>query len=314
MRKNLDSGVLHAMRAFVCVVDAGSFSQAAEQVQLTTAQVSRLVSDLEKRLQAKLLQRNTRRQTLTEAGTAYLASCRQILDLVAQAEAQAGGAALAASGRLRVQCMTNFGQHYVSPLLPEFFKRHPAVQIEYNTSQYAPDLLARGTDVSLYLAAQLPDSALVSRRLGTTFSVLCASPAYLARNGEPKAPADLAGHACLQLVNPSVSLAWKLVGQGPQTHQLAPEGPCVADSPDVVREVAEAGAGITLLPLFTVIDSVRAGKLVRVLEPWRSPDIGVFALMPSRDFLDAKTRAWLSFLEERLVPVIEEDAQYFRSA
>lgn len=180
MRKNLDSGVLHAMRAFVCVVDAGSFSQAAEQVQLTTAQVSRLVSDLEKRLQAKLLQRNTRRQTLTEAGTAYLASCRQILDLVALAEAQAGGAALAASGRLRVQCMTNFGQHYVSPLLPEFFERHPAVQVEYNTSQYAPDLLARGTDVSLYLAAQLPDSALVSRRLGTTFSVLCASPAYLA--------------------------------------------------------------------------------------------------------------------------------------
>lgn len=124
--------------------------------------------------------------------------------------------------------------------------------------------------MSLYLAAQLPDSALVSRRLGTTFSVLCASPAYLESNGEPKAPADLAGHACLPLVNPSVSPAWKLVGQGRQTHQLAPEGRCVADSPDVLREAAEAGAGITLLPLFTVIDAVRAGKLVRLLERWRA--------------------------------------------
>lgn len=312
MRKILDSGVLHAMRAFVCVVDAGSFSQAGAQLGLTTPQVSRLVNDLEKRLQARLLQRTTRQRALTETGVAYLARCRQILDLVAQTEAQAAGAALSLRGRLRVQCMSSFGQHYISPLLPEFFERHPTVQVEYNTSQYLPDLLARGTDVGLYLATELPNSALVSRRLGTTFLILCASPGYLAHNDAPCLPGDLVRHAGLRLVNPSVSAAWKLIGPRGQAYELTPEGPCVSDSPDVLREAAEAGAGIGLLPLFSVIDAVRAGRLVRVLDGWRSPNIGVFLLMPSRDFVDGKTRAWVDFLEERLTPTLEQDAQYFQ--
>lgn len=313
MRKNLDNGVFHAMRAFVCVVDAGSFSQAAEQLHLTTAQVSRLVGDLETRLQAKLLYRTTRQRSLTDVGAAYLERCREILDLVAEAEAQASGTAFVPSGYLRVQCMTNFGQHYVSPLLPEFFRQYPSIRVEYSTSQYVPDMLARGTDVSIYLAEKLEDSRLVSRRLGTMFSVLCASPAYLDKYGTPEAPADLSNHACLQAVNPSVSPYWDLVTPDGLAYQLAPAGPCVSDTPVVLRDAAEAGVGIALLPLFTVVEAVRTGRLVRVLSPWRSPDIGVFALMPSRHFRDAKTRAWLAFLEERLVPAIEQDTRFFEA-
>ena len=313
MRKNLDNGVFHAMRAFVCVVDAGNFSRAAEQLQLTTAQVSRLVGDLEKRLQAKLLHRTTRQRSLTDAGAAYLERCREILDLMDEAEAQASDTGFVPSGYLRLQCMTNFGLHYVSPLLPEFFRRYPSIRVEYTTSQYVPDLLARGTDVSLYLAEKLEDSRLVSRRLGTTFSVLCASDAYLAKHGSPQTPADLARHACLQAINPSVSPIWRLVTADRLNHELTPQGPCVSDTPDVLRDAAQAGVGIALLPLFTVIEAVRAGRLTRVLPSWRSPDIGVFALMPSRHFRDAKTRAWLGFIEERLAPAIERDAQFFEN-
>ncbi len=311
MRNKLDGGVLHAMRAFACVVDTGSFTAAADQMALTTAQVSRLVGALEKRLQAKLLHRTTRQRALTEAGEAYLERCREVLGLVAEAEAAASGAALVPRGRLRLQCMTNFGQRYVSPLLPTFLRQYPSIQVEYRTSQYVPDLLARGTDVSLYLAAELQDSGLVSRRLGTTFSILCASPAYLAANRSPRTPADLARHPCLQLVNPSVSPDWKLQGTRQRSHELTPEGPCIADTPDLLREAAENGAGIALLPLFSVIEAVRAKRLMRVLPAWRSPDIGVFALMPSRQFVDARTRAWLSFLDEHLVPAINEDARFF---
>lgn len=311
MRNKLDGGVLHAMRAFVCVVDSGSFTAAADQMALTTAQVSRLVGELEKRLQAKLLHRTTRQRALTEAGEAYLERCREVLGLVAEAEAQASGAALVPRGRLRLQCMTSFGQRYVSPLLPAFLREHPSIQVEYRTSQYEPDLLARGTDVSLYLAAGLQDSGLVSRRLGTTFSILCASPAYLAAHRAPRSPADLARHPCLQLVNPSVSPDWQLQGSRQRFHQLTPEGPCTADTPELLREAAEHGAGIALLPLFSVIESVRARRLARVLPAWRSPDIGVFALMPSRHFVDARTRAWLSFLDQHLVPAISADAQFF---
>jgi DNA-binding transcriptional LysR family regulator len=164
-----------------------------------------------------------KRVCFSERHVAYLARCRQILDLVAQTEAQAAGAALSLRGRLRVQCMSSFGQHYISPLLPEFFERHPTVQVEYNTSQYLPDLLARGTDVGLYLATELPNSALVSRRLGTTFLILCASPSYLAHNDAPCLPGDLVRHAGLRLVNPSVSAAWKLIGPRGQAYELTPE-------------------------------------------------------------------------------------------
>ncbi|MBU9480764.1 LysR family transcriptional regulator [Burkholderia multivorans] len=315
MRKNLDNGVFHAMRAFVCVVDAGSFSQAAEQLQLTTAQVSRLVGELEKRLQAKLLHRTTRQRTLTDVGSAYLERCREVLALVAEAEAQASGTAFAPSGSLRLQCMFTFGRHYVAPKLPEFFRRFPDIRVEYSTSQYVPNLLARGIDVSLYVAEKMPDSGLVSRRLGTTFSVLCASPDYLAEYGSPRSPTDLARHACLQAVNPSVSSRWNLVApKTKRNHELIPEGPCVADTPDVVRTLAEAGTGIALLPLFSVIDSVREGRLTHVLTQWRSPDIGVFALMPSRHYLDAKTRVWLEFAEEQISPAIANDARYFERA
>ncbi len=312
MRKNLDNGVFHAMRAFVCVVDAGSFSLAAEQLQLTTAQVSRLVGELEKRLNAKLMHRTTRQRALTDVGAAYLERCREVLSLVAEAEAQASGTAFTPSGSLHLQSMHTLGRHYVVPRLPEFFRRYPNIRVEYSTSQYLPNLLARGTDVSLYVAEKLPDSGLISRRLGTTFSVLCASPDYLAEHGMPRTPTDLGGHACLQALNPSVSPIWTLMTpNSKRTHELMPEGPCVADTPDVLRTLAEAGTGIALLPLFSVIDAVRAGRLIHVLAPWRSPDIGVFALMPSRHYLDAKTRVWLEFAEERIAPAIEEDARYF---
>lgn len=314
MRNKLDGGVLHAMRAFVSVVDAGSFTAAAEHMGLTTAQVSRLVAELEKRLQSRLLQRTTRQRALTETGEAYLERCREVLGLVAEAEAAASGAALAPRGRLRLQCMTSFGQRYVSPLLPAFLRRHPAIQVEYRTSQYVPDLLARGTDVSLYLAAELQDSGLVSRRLGTTFSILCASPDYLAARRAPRTPADLARHPCLQLVNPSVSPHWKLQDTRHRLHELKPDGPCIADTPDLLRETAENGAGIALLPLFSVIEAVRTRRLVRVLPAWRSPDIGVFALMPSRQFVDARTSAWLSFLDEHLAPAIRADTQFFAAS
>lgn len=314
MRNNLDNGVLHAMRAFVSVVDAGSFSRAGEQLNLTTAQVSRLVSELEKRLQTKLLQRTTRQRVLTDTGAAYLERCREVLHLVADAEAQAGGATQSVSGRLRIQCMANFGQQYVAPLLPEFFALHPGVQIEYSTSQYVPEMLARGIDISLYLSASLPDSGLVARRLGTTFAVLCASPAYLRAHGTPATPKDLSQHACLQLLNPSVNPVWKLQAAGHAPFSYSPSGTLVAETPDVVCAAAEAGVGITLMPLFCVIDAIRAGRLRRVLTDWRSPDIGVFALMPSRHYLDGKTRAWLQFIDQRLVPAVERDTQFFMTA
>ncbi|WER50805.1 LysR family transcriptional regulator [Cupriavidus sp. WKF15] len=311
MRKILESGLIHALRAFVRVVDSGSFTAAAEQMNLTTAQVSRLVTDLEKRLGAKLLQRTTRHRALTDAGADYAKRCREILAMIDEAEANASKTASKPKGRLRVQCMANFGQHYVAPMLADFCRAYPELTVDYRTSQYFPDLLARGVDVSLYLAESLSDSGLVARRLGTTFAVVCASPTYLDRYGAPKTPAELNSHACLRLVNPSITPEWRLTTDEGIILDLSPRGPLVADTPELLLDVTLQGAGITLLPLFSVIDAIRDGQLQRVLPAWRSPDIGVFALLPSRHFMDAKTRAWLEWADKRVSPQLREDAAFF---
>jgi DNA-binding transcriptional LysR family regulator len=311
MRKPLDGGLLHAMRAFLRVVDSGSFTAASDQMELTTAQVSRLVAELEKRLGAKLLQRSTRHRVLTDSGLEYAERCRDILASIDEAEAGVRGTATKPQGRLRVQCMVNFGQHYIAPIMGDFCAEFPDLSVEYVTSQYVPDLLARGVDASIYLAEMLPDSGLVARRLGTTFSILCASPAYLENHFAPLTPDDLNSHVCLRLVNPSVRPEWNLIDSAGNTQQVQAFAKLTADTPDMLLDVALRGGGITLLPLFTVIDSVREGRLERVLPQWRSPDIGVYALLPSRQLLNAKTKAWLEWVDARMQPQLEADFAFF---
>ncbi|KAA5708341.1 LysR family transcriptional regulator, partial [Klebsiella pneumoniae] len=162
MRKNLDGGLLHAMHAFLKVIDSGSFTAAAEQMDLTTAQVSRLISELETRLGTKLIQRSTRQQALTDIGATYAERCRFFISMVDEAEAEVTGTASKPKGRLRVLSMGSFGHHYVFPVMAEFCKHYPELTVEYTTSQYVPDLLAKGVDVSLYLTESLTDPRFVA--------------------------------------------------------------------------------------------------------------------------------------------------------
>jgi DNA-binding transcriptional LysR family regulator len=310
MRKDLDYGLLHAMNAFVHVMDGGSFTAAAEHLGMSKAQVSRLVTLLENRLQAKLLHRSTRRIAATEAGERYAARCKAILDMVAQAEGEVGGGARVPIGRLRVMSMTAFGNRYVTPLVSMYCAANSRVTVEYSSSQSPPDLLAEGIDVSIYLAQYLPDSALVALKLGRMFSVLCAAPGYLARCGTPQHPQDLARHTCLRLVNSSFTSSWQL-DRGSERATIDPEGPLVGNTTEVLLDGALSGLGIALLPAYSVVDDLRSGRLAQVLPGWRSPEIGIFALLPSGRFVDAKTRAWIDLLKEQLPPAIERDMAYF---
>lgn len=311
MRKNLDGGLLHAMHAFLKVIDSGSFTAAAEQMDLTTAQVSRLISELETRLGTKLIQRSTRQQALTDIGATYAERCRQVISIVDEAESEVTGTASKPKGRLRVLSMGSFGHHYVFPVMAEFCKNYPELTVEYTTSQYVPDLLAKGVDVSLYLTESLTDSRFVARRIGTIFSVLCASPAYLEKHGKPESPEDLKNHACLRLVNPSITPDWHLLNAKGESYQIDIGGQLIADNPELLLDVVQQDMGIALLPMFSALDAVQNGRLCHILPEWRSPDIGVYTLLPSRHFIDAKTRAWLDWVEEYISPRIEMDASYF---
>lgn len=299
---------LHNMRAFVHVAETGSYTAAATLLNTTTASVSRAVSNLETHLQARLLNRSTRRIALTEVGQRYLLRCQQILAYVEEAEAEAGYAHARPHGKLRVHSMTGVGQHYVVRAITEYRRRYPDVSFDLTMANRIPDLLEEGFDVAIVLASELPDSGLVSQTIGHTYSIVCASPDYLKIRGVPKTPADLRDHDCLRLVSPVVPLdQW--VFEGPNGRETVSLGasPFQVNVGDAMGEAISSGMGIGLLPVYSAIEKLRSGELVRVLPQYRLQLLQLYALYPSRQYLDAKIKTWVSYLREVLPKVIHDD-------
>jgi DNA-binding transcriptional LysR family regulator len=304
---------LQNMRVFVRVVEAGSFTGAAQQLNTTTAYASRAVSDLEAHLRTRLLNRTTRRIALTEAGERYLQRCEQILAYVDEAEAEAGHAQAQPAGKLKIHAMTSFGQHYVVPAVGAYQQLYPDVSVELTLAQRMPDLLDEGYDVALVLATDLPDSGFVSQRIASAFSIACAAPAYLERHGVPKTPSDLAGHTCLQLVTPVFPTAqWQFSGpDGEETINLGAASFQVNVAEAMAVSVRE-GMGIGLLPIYSAIGGLRSGELVWILPEYKSQEMNVYAMYPSRQYLDAKIRTWVELLRERLPVTLANDQAELR--
>jgi len=299
---------LQNMRVFVRVVEAGSFTGAAQHMNTTTAYASRAVSDLEAHLRTRLLNRTTRRIALTEAGERYLQRCEQILAYVDEAEAEAGHAQAQPSGKLKIHAMTSFGQHYVVPAVGAYQQLYPDVNVELTLAQRMPDLLDEGYDVALVLATDLPDSGFVSQRIASAFSIACAAPGYLERCGVPKTPADLANHTCLQLMTPVFPVSqWQFAGPGgDETINLGPATFQVNVAEAMAVAVRE-GMGIGLLPIYSAISGLRSGELVWILPEYKSQEMNVYAMYPSRQYLDAKIRTWVELLREKLPVTLASD-------
>jgi DNA-binding transcriptional LysR family regulator len=291
--------MLHAMRVFVRVADAGSFTAAALQSDTSTAQVSRLVSELEKHLQARLLHRTTRRLALTEAGERFLEQSRAILGQVEQARVEAGGAHLVPRGQLRVHSTIGLGIQLLATLAGRYNEIYPDVNLDLLLSQRQPDPLEDNLDVIITLSRELPDSELIAQQLGTVFHVVCASPIYLKQHGAPQVPADLEHHRCLRLADPVFSDSWSFVGNdGEQT--IRPGETFKVNVAEAMSSAAEAGMGICLLPDYVAVPALQRGSLVRLLPQFRLQEKSIYALYPSRRFLDAKVKTWVDFLKQEL--------------
>jgi DNA-binding transcriptional LysR family regulator len=305
---------LQNMRMFARVVEAGSFTAAAQHLHTTTAYASRAVSDLEAHLRTRLLNRTTRRIALTEAGERYLQRCEQILAYVDEAEAEAGDAHARPCGKLKVHAMTGFGQHCVVPAIGRYQQRYPDVHVDLTLSQRVPDLLDEGYDVSLVLGPDLPDSGLVSQRLGSAFSIACASQAYLDRNGAPRTPKDLERHVCLHMVTPTFpSDKWSFEGpNGPESIVL-PAATFQVNFSEAMAAAVREGMGIALLPIYSAIRGLKCGELVRILPEYKSQQMNVYALYPSRQYLDAKIRTWVDFLRDELPTTLAADQAALRT-
>ena len=299
---------LQNMRVFMRVVETGSFTAAAQQMATTTAHVSRSISDLETHLRTRLLNRTTRRLAMTEAGERYLHRCEQIVAYVDEAEAEARHAQARPAGTLRLHAMSSLAQHYLMSAIARYHEKYPEVFVDLTLSPRMPDLLEEGLDVSVIVSSQLPDSGLISQKLGESRTVVCASPRYLAHRGTPITIADLADHDCVQLQSPSVlaSDRWTFTGEDGE-HTVTVNGPLRVNGAESLRLSLQEGMGIGLLPAFTALESLRTGSLVRVLPEYTLPVLSVYALYPSRQYLDAKIRAWIELLRAEVTEAMTAD-------
>ncbi|HBP4866880.1 TPA: LysR family transcriptional regulator [Pseudomonas aeruginosa] len=299
---------LQNMRAFVCVAETGSFTAASQQLNTTTAYVSRAVANLETHLRTRLLNRTTRRIALTEAGQRYLLRCEQILAYVEEAEAEASDAHARPAGKLKLHSMTGIGQHYVIRAIAGYRQQYRDVTFDLTMANRVPDLLDEGFDVAIVVASELPDSGFISQRIGETYSILCASPEYLRLNGTPSEPSELASHDCLRLVSPVVPLdRWLFDGPNGQEMVSIGASPFQVNVGDAMTEAICSGLGIGILPVYSAIEDLGKGTLVRVLPQHRLQQLNVYALYPSRQYLDAKIKTWVEYLKESLPGLLQRD-------
>ncbi|PLZ00026.1 LysR family transcriptional regulator [Burkholderia sp. WAC0059] len=304
---------LESMRMFVRIAEAGGFAKAASRVSVSTAAVSRALTDLEARLKVRLVNRTTRQISLTETGTRYLQHCRQILAHVDIANAEAEGTRNQPSGTLRIHAMTSLGQHYLAPLIPRYTQLFPDVSVELVLALRVPDLIEEQFDISVIAASHLADSSMVSQCLGSTRSVLCASPQYLSRQGMPMSPPDLERHICLSpAVQDALSGSW--VFDDPDGAMFRPprRAPFTVNDAEALAEAIRAGLGIGRLPLSTALQGIRDGSLVQVLPGSPLQPYNIYALYASREFLDSKIRTFVDFLRETVPPRIEQQHREFR--
>jgi DNA-binding transcriptional LysR family regulator len=301
--------LLRSMRIFTRVAEAASFTAAAQQLDITTAQASRAVTDLEAHLRTRLLNRTTRRVALTDAGNRYLARCKEVIALVDVSEAEASNAQVSPSGVLRMHAPITFGQHYVVPALTRYLDAHPQVRVELTLSQNVPDMLDEGYDVFLQITTStLPDSALISHRICTMPSVLCASPRYIERAGVPRSIDELPEHACLQLVTAFFPVdRWIFEGPQGSVEVDLPPGRLRVNAADALAVAVTDGLGIAPLPALSVQPLLKSGALVRVLPEWELQTMTIYAMYASRQYLDAKIKTWVAFLRDFVVGTLESE-------
>lgn len=291
---------LEAMRVFAAVVDRSGFSAAADALDLSTTSVTRQVAALEKRLGTRLLNRTTRRVSLTSAGAAYYQRAVQLLAELDDIEAAVGAQALAPSGLLRINAPVSFGIARLGPLLAGYRVRYPQVKLDLSLNDRLVDMVEEGFDVAIRITRQ-PAPNLIARKLADARILLCASPDYLARAGTPATPDALSQHACLAYSYWAGGDEWTLQGPGRET--TVHIGGCLrANNGDVLREAALAGMGIVLQPDFVVGEDIVAGRLVPVLPGWSVPPIGIHAVYASRSHLAPKVRSFIDYLVEALAP------------
>ncbi|CAM2155083.1 LysR family transcriptional regulator [Pararobbsia alpina] len=288
---------LRAFEVFVTVVNRGGFARAAEALETSPANVTRYVNELEAHLGTRLLNRTSRKLSLTEGGETLYARCKTILEDVTEVEGLVSTTSIEPRGRLRINAPVSFGIMHLAPLWPLFMERYPDVELEVALADRVVDIVEEGFDLAIRISRSGPvDYA--ARKLATSKNIVCASPAYLDRWGHPEQPNDLLKHRCIGYTYSATANIWQLTDSDGKPHPVEVNCHMFSNNGDTARAAALAGQGVIWQPTFLIGDDLRAGRLVHVLPDYRLPDIDVLAVYPSRRHLSAKVRAMINFLVE----------------
>ncbi|MEH6402116.1 MAG: LysR family transcriptional regulator [Sneathiella sp.] len=288
---------LKNMAAFVAVVEHKSFSQAGRELRLSTAVISARVAKLEAEIGVRLLNRTTRHVVPTEEALIYSEDCRRILTQVYAAEAALSSRDRSPVGSLKITAPLVFGRRFLAPLLPIFQKQYPKLQIRLHLSDTFVDLIKDGMDMGIRIA-DLPDSAMIARKLGNSPRVICASPDYLKKAGVPQTPNDLLDHNCLLLRFPgSTQFQWHFLNEG-EKFSIPVQGDLDTNNGDILRDWALAGHGICLKSRWEVERELVSGELVQVLKNYRLAPVNISAMHPHGNITPLKVRLFIDFLVE----------------
>ena len=286
------------MQLFVQVAETGSLSRAAQAMELSNAAASRHLSALEERLGGRLVERNTRRLYITETGQEFLRRSKALLAELQDAEAAVNAATLNPTGTLRITASLSFAMQHIAPLLPEFTRRYPKVNVHVETANRYLDLIDNNIDVAVRTREFEPDSNITIRRLAETRRILAASPGYLARHGKPVHLDDLASHQLLIYTYANHPNEMRFTRDG-ETVTVSARGLLESNDGQILRVAALSGMGILVQPKYILYDDLVAGRLVPVLDAWDLPRLTMNLAFQTRSYMPMKVRVFIDALVER---------------
>ena len=289
---------LKALEVFVEVVQKNGFARAADALDTSPANVTRIIADLEAHLGTRLLNRSSRRMSLTESGQGLFERAKVIVEDMAEIEAIASSSVLAPRGLLRINAPLSFGVLQLAPLWPLFMAQYPDIELQVSLIDRVVDIVEEGYDLAIRIS-RTGSTAHAARRLATSRNICCASPAYLARHGAPATPAELKQHNCIGYSYSASADEWRFADAAGHPHPVTVSCSLHANNGDTARAAALAGAGIIWQPTFLIGDDLRSGRLLPILPGFHLPDIDILAVYPSRRHLSAKVRVMIDFLAAR---------------
>lgn len=289
---------LNAMAIFVRVVERGSFSAVARELQTTQPTISKVLRALEARLGGKLIARSTRKLSLTDEGQRYYNECRNILAAVDAAELSFQSGRETVAGSLRIGSSVSFGRMQIAPRLPGFLARYPQVQIDLQLSDQNQELVSEGLDVSLRIG-ELNDSGLIARHIGVTHRITVAAPAYLKPHGQPQQPQDLRRHNCLQFNLLNTQNLWTYE-RGGQVEEVRIQGNAQSNNSEAIREMVLGGLGIALSPVWLFSEDIKEGRVIALLQDYQTQSLPIHAVSPANRRQSARVNAFVDYMTQAL--------------